>query len=108
MITHKTFEAVTHNVIVTIDKESVVAAIILENVLTGVKTVLSLGSGKVSILFSYHNSNVMREDFLYSARRLTIRLLEQGYVATRLKTSLQKFMVVIMNSWIVTVYPPVR
>ena len=30
-------------------------------------------------------------DFLYRARTLTNRLLEQGYVATRLKSSLQKF-----------------
>lgn len=46
MITHNTFDAVTHNYIVTIDKESVVAAIILENSHTGAKTVLSLGSGR--------------------------------------------------------------
>ncbi|CAG2253056.1 ADAR [Mytilus edulis] len=49
MITHKTFESVTHNVIVSIDKESVVASIIMENCLTGQKTVLSLGSGNVFV-----------------------------------------------------------
>ena len=49
--------------------------------------------------FSYHNSYVMLvlavtttyADFLYQARLLTIRLLEHGYVAARLKSSLQKF-----------------
>ncbi|CAG2253114.1 ADAR [Mytilus edulis] len=49
MITHKTFESVTHNVIVSIDKESVVASVIMENCLTGQKTVLSLGSGNVFV-----------------------------------------------------------
>ncbi|XP_063432281.1 double-stranded RNA-specific adenosine deaminase-like isoform X2 [Mytilus trossulus] len=49
MITHKTFESVTHNVIVSIDKESVVASIIMENCLTGQKTVISLGSGNVFV-----------------------------------------------------------
>ncbi|XP_052100074.1 double-stranded RNA-specific adenosine deaminase-like isoform X2 [Mytilus californianus] len=49
MITHKTFESVTHNVIVSIDKESVVASVIMENCRTGQKTVLSLGSGNVFV-----------------------------------------------------------
>ena len=35
-----------------------------------------------------------------------IRILEQGYVVSRLKSSLYRsFKVVITNSWIVTVYP---
>ena len=48
--------------------------------------------------FSYHNSYVMSrlavttQTFgIDSARILTIRLLEQGYAATRLKSSLQNF-----------------
>ena len=59
----------------------------------------------------FHNSNVMPEraatmqTFLYCARLLTNGLLEQGNVATKLKLALHKFMVVIMNSSIVTVYP---
>ena len=42
-------------------------------------------------------------DFLHCTRLLTNRLLEQGRVSTRLKS--RSFMVVIMNSCIVTVYP---
>ena len=44
----------------------------------------------------YHNSCVVvacrnYADFMYRAKYLTSRLLEQRYVATRLKSSLQKF-----------------
>ena len=45
------------------------------------------------------------EDFLYRDRRLTMKLLEHGFVAARLKSSLQRFYVVIINSWILTVHP---
>jgi hypothetical protein len=45
-IAHTTFESVTHNVIVSIGNETVIAAIIMENCDSGVKTVLSIGSGK--------------------------------------------------------------
>ena len=64
MITHKTFESVTHNVIVSIDKESVVASVIMENCLTGQKTVLSLGSGKTVEKyrkFKIHNSDTAND-----------------------------------------------
>lgn len=57
MITHKTFESVTHNVIVSIDKESVVASVIMENCRTGQKTVLSLGSGNVFVDEEYLGNN---------------------------------------------------
>ena len=43
-------------------------------------------------------------DFSYGVRPLTIRLLEQGYVATKIRSSIQSFMIVIMNSGIVIVY----
>lgn len=46
-ITHKAFEAVTHNVIVSIGSETVVAAIIMEE--SDRRTVLSIGSGNVFI-----------------------------------------------------------
>ena len=45
------------------------------------------------VVFSYHNSYVMPEldaAYLYRARLLTIRLLEQDNVATRLKSSQQE------------------
>ena len=45
-IAHTTFESVTHNVIVSIGNETVIAAIIMENRDSDVKTVLSIGSGK--------------------------------------------------------------
>ncbi|CAG2253096.1 ADAR [Mytilus edulis] len=74
MITHKTFESVTHNVIVSIDKESVVASVIMENCLTGQKTVLSLGSGNVFVdeeslgyngetVIDSHAEIIAKEDF---------------------------------------------
>ena len=52
---------------------------------------------RLSMGFSYHNSYVLPEhaknyaDCLYRARLLTIRLLEQSYIATRLKSSPQTF-----------------
>ena len=44
-------------------------------------------------------------DFLYRTTLLKTRLLEQGFVATRLKSFYKSYVVFIMNSWIVTVYP---
>lgn len=45
----------------------------------------------ISQLIRYARACRNYADFLYRARTLTNRLLEQGYVATRLKSSLQKF-----------------
>ena len=44
------------------------------------------------VFISHHNSYFMQKflDFLYRGRQLIIRLLGQGYVATKLKSSLQK------------------
>ena len=45
----------------------------------------------ISQLIRYARACRNYADFLYRARTLTNKLLEQGYVATRLKSSLQKF-----------------